>query len=408
MEILSKILKKVEDSGLIRGFQASRSGVPGLSISHILFADDTMIMCDADPVQLMYLRLAMTCFEASTGLRVNLGKSEIVPVGDVVNLRVLADILCLSHRLPPYELSRHAFGFYIQIHFDLESYHREDGTSVGWLEETISFYSIAKRIEQIQRKFLWGGSDDTFKHCFGENGILYCSPVSKGGLGVRKLVPFNRALLDKWLWRFGVEDNRLWKRVLVERHGAGCGDWSTGWTRDSHGCGLWKGIMLGWNAFSAHESFPALYACASNKSATINLIMLLHSWVCFKLIVLHGWWMDGLWWSLKNSGIFDVRSRYSSFRESPPSIFPWKSGAVCVVAMVETVEHLLLHCHVAGALWNWIFQAFGIFLGYVWDRWLSCCHSWWNGLGRHSSDIWNFATSLLDVDDLEGAQSTNF
>jgi hypothetical protein len=53
-----------------------------------------MIMCDADPVQLMYLRLAMTCFEASTGLRVNLGKSEIVPMGDVVNLRVLADILC--------------------------------------------------------------------------------------------------------------------------------------------------------------------------------------------------------------------------------------------------------------------------------------------------------------------------
>jgi hypothetical protein len=94
MEILSKILKKVEDSGFIRGFHASQSGVVGLSISHILFADDTMVMCDADPVQLMYLRLAMTCFEAATGLRVNLAKSEIVLVGDVENLRVLADILC--------------------------------------------------------------------------------------------------------------------------------------------------------------------------------------------------------------------------------------------------------------------------------------------------------------------------
>jgi hypothetical protein len=60
----------------------------------LLFADDTTVMCDVDPKQLMYLRLVMTCFEATTGLRVNLAKSEIVLVGEVENLRVLADILC--------------------------------------------------------------------------------------------------------------------------------------------------------------------------------------------------------------------------------------------------------------------------------------------------------------------------
>ena len=65
-----------------------------LGISHLLFADHTMVMCDANPEQLMYLKLVMTCFEASTGLKVNLAKSEIVPVGEVENLRVLADILC--------------------------------------------------------------------------------------------------------------------------------------------------------------------------------------------------------------------------------------------------------------------------------------------------------------------------
>ncbi len=35
----------------------------------------------------MYLRLVMTCFEATTGLRVNMVKSEIVLVGEVVNIR---------------------------------------------------------------------------------------------------------------------------------------------------------------------------------------------------------------------------------------------------------------------------------------------------------------------------------
>jgi hypothetical protein len=69
-----------------------------------------------------------------------------------------------------------------------------------------------------------------------------CSPIVKGGPGVCKLVPFNRVLLGKWLWRFGVEGNRLWKRVLVARHGAGCGDWSTRWIHGSHSCGVWKGI----------------------------------------------------------------------------------------------------------------------------------------------------------------------
>jgi hypothetical protein len=307
-----------------------------------------------------------------------------------------------------------------------------------------------------------------------------CSPVSQGGLGVRKLVPFNRALLDKWLWRFGVEDNRLWNRVLVERHGAGCGDWSTGWTRDSHGCGLWKGIMLGWNAFSAHvkykvgrgnrvrlwhdrwcgdvplkDSFPDLYACASNKAATISEVLVRENgrvdWQVTFMRNFNDWELDnvasflgllqthcpsrvvddGLWWSLKNSGIFDVRSRYSSLRESPLSIFPWKciwrtkaprracffvwtaawqkiltcenlrkrgysitSWCCMCCCNGETVEHLLLHCHVAGALWNWIFEAFGIF--WVMSGTVAeLLHSWWNGLGRHSSDIWNLIPACL-------------
>ncbi len=49
IEILSKMLMKVEDSGLIRGFQACRSDVDELCISHLLFVDDTMVLCDADP-----------------------------------------------------------------------------------------------------------------------------------------------------------------------------------------------------------------------------------------------------------------------------------------------------------------------------------------------------------------------
>ena len=63
-------------------------------VSHLLYADDTMLMCDVDPEQLMYIRLVLSCFEAAARLWVNLAKSEMVPIGDVGKLAVLADILC--------------------------------------------------------------------------------------------------------------------------------------------------------------------------------------------------------------------------------------------------------------------------------------------------------------------------
>ena len=37
--------------------------------------------------------LALTCFQDFTGLKVNVGKSEIVPVGEVRNIQSLANIL---------------------------------------------------------------------------------------------------------------------------------------------------------------------------------------------------------------------------------------------------------------------------------------------------------------------------
>ena len=101
MEVLSRILKKTEDCGLLRGFHAGPSNSIGVRISHLLFADDTILFFDASRDQLLSIRLALTCFQAFTGLKVNAGKSEIVPVGEVGNLDALATILrCRMGSLP--------------------------------------------------------------------------------------------------------------------------------------------------------------------------------------------------------------------------------------------------------------------------------------------------------------------
>ena len=48
--------------------------------------------------------------------------------------------------------------------------------------------------------------------------------LENGGLGVRKLTIFNKVLLGKWLWRFGVEKTRLWRRVVALKFGEEWGD----------------------------------------------------------------------------------------------------------------------------------------------------------------------------------------
>ena len=53
----------------------------GVQIFHLLFADDIILFCDASREQLLSIRLALSCFQAFTGLKVNVGKSEIVLVG---------------------------------------------------------------------------------------------------------------------------------------------------------------------------------------------------------------------------------------------------------------------------------------------------------------------------------------
>ena len=57
-----------------------------IRVSHLLFANDTILFNDASREQILSIRLVLSCFQAFTGLKVNVGKSEIVPIGEVQNI----------------------------------------------------------------------------------------------------------------------------------------------------------------------------------------------------------------------------------------------------------------------------------------------------------------------------------
>ena len=96
---------------------------------------------------------------------------------------------------------------------------------------------MATRLDRIQRNFLWGSSVEYFKYPLVAWEKV-CLPREMGGLGIRKLVPFNQARLGKWLWRYGHETSHLWRRVIAMKYGEGKWGWCTRAYSRAHGCGL--------------------------------------------------------------------------------------------------------------------------------------------------------------------------
>ena len=87
--------------GLLKGFHVGNSHSPGLLVSHLLFANDTLIFCSPCESDLGYLRCILLLFEAMSRLKVNLSKSSLIPIGEVPNIHYLASFFgCEVGALP--------------------------------------------------------------------------------------------------------------------------------------------------------------------------------------------------------------------------------------------------------------------------------------------------------------------
>ena len=220
----------------------------------------------------------------------------------------------------------------------------------------------------------WGGLGDEFKHHLVDWNTV-CLPVAQGGLGVYKVADVNKALLGKWLWRFGMEDSQLWCRVIAGKYGLE-GGWKTRKSNRPRGCGLWKGIFMGWENFAKHlvfdvdmgsrvrfwhncwcgdlplnEVFLVLFSCATNRNGTIDNCMVqmgarrtrvwdvsftqnFNDWEImfvaefFQVINSHIPSREGMavWrWKRTSTGIFDPHSFYRALSmTSQVEPFPWR------------------------------------------------------------------------------------
>ena len=86
MEAFSRMAKAMVDHSVFSGFAVGARGSEQFHISHLLFADDTLVFSGASLDQVQAIDDLLICFELVSGLKVNLAKSILVPVGEVSNV----------------------------------------------------------------------------------------------------------------------------------------------------------------------------------------------------------------------------------------------------------------------------------------------------------------------------------
>uniref|UniRef100_A0A2N9G3B1 Reverse transcriptase zinc-binding domain-containing protein n=1 Tax=Fagus sylvatica TaxID=28930 RepID=A0A2N9G3B1_FAGSY len=407
MEALSRMLDRAIDGGFLSGFQVGSEEANHLMVSHLLFADDTLIFCEADPDQILNLGFLLTWFEAISGLKVNLAKFEMVQVGDVPHVGELAGILgCSTSSLPMKYLGLPLGAKFKAKEIWNEVLEKMERRLAGWkrlylskggrltlIKSTLSnlptyFLSlfpipatVARRMEQLQRDFLWGG--------LGEGVQI---PLSQLGF----------SLFPGPMWGAGCEEPEH------VRFDAGNGV----------SIRFWHDVWCGEAALK--ESFPDLFRLARNKEALVAQYMQVHNasthWKLDFIRPVQDWEMESLSSFLNLLYSVQVQSNNNDklcwkptpqlgFKVSSYYELPWgkfsqldnlRTRNIILVSWCclckadgETMDHLLLHCAFSKEVWDMVFVMFGV--SWAMPRTVRGLLACWQGTSavlREMSKLW--------------------
>ena len=101
MEVLSILIRRAVEGGFISGCNFQRGRGRAVHITYLLFADDTIVFCEAKNEHLTHLSWILFWFEAASGLRINLAKNEIILVGEVEEVNeMVVELGCRVGQLP--------------------------------------------------------------------------------------------------------------------------------------------------------------------------------------------------------------------------------------------------------------------------------------------------------------------
>ncbi|KAJ0495115.1 putative RNA-directed DNA polymerase [Helianthus annuus] len=241
MEGMVCMLNKAVENGIFKGFVCPNGGP---IISHLLFADDALLLGEWSKENTINMARILRCFHLVSGLKINYSKSKLFGIGanEIEVLSFANSIGCDMGSLPCSYLGLVIGANMNRINHWAPVLDAFDKRLSLWKASVLStggritllkavmetlptyYFSLFKapayilaKLEAKRRNFFWGGKDGTNKISWvGWKKIT--TPIEAGGLGLTPLRDANIALLMKWWWRFKIENNALWKKVVVSIH----------------------------------------------------------------------------------------------------------------------------------------------------------------------------------------------
>ena len=241
-EGLNGLIQHAVEGGQIEGFALCRSGP---KISHLFFADDSLLFCRARLGDILAIQALLGLYEEASGQKINAEKTSLFFSKNVLddtkesikNLLGVAEIKEYEKYLGlPAVVGRNkrASLNYIKD--------RVWGKLQGWKEKLLSQagkevllkavaqaiptfamscfrlpVGLCQDIEMLIRKFWWGQRGDRRKIHWRKWEIL-CKPKLEGGLGFKDLCKFNEAMLAKHIWRLTSDTDSLFYKVFKAKY----------------------------------------------------------------------------------------------------------------------------------------------------------------------------------------------
>ena len=241
-EGFSALLRKAERDKKLSGISISRGGP---RLSHLLFADDSLLFCQANPGESRNLLEVLALYEHSSGQKINLEKTAIF-FSKNTKAETRAEIQSIWGAQVVLQYERY-LGMPAMVGRSKERAFSSLKDRIakklqGWNEKflskagrevlikaiaqsiptfTMSCFRLPKGfcddVNAMIAKFWWGSSSCVRK-IHWKKWLHLCTSKEDGGLGFRDFHAFNLALLGKQGWRFIQDPYSLVYRVCKARY----------------------------------------------------------------------------------------------------------------------------------------------------------------------------------------------